>query len=82
MVKGTENALFRTTVRADGSLQLTYRGLPLCRYQADAGPGPTQCQAVYGSWSLVDRKAQLIRELRLPSDPAEGALGLLIGAAI
>ncbi len=42
-----------TTVRADGSTQLTYNGTPLYTYIKDAKPGDTVGQGVGGIWYVV-----------------------------
>lgn len=39
-----------TIVRADGTTQLTYNGMPLYFYQKDAAPGDTKGQGVGGVW--------------------------------
>lgn len=70
--EGLEADFLSTLVRPDGSSQLTYNGRPLYRYQADDGPGITQGQAVNGSWYLVDRDGELVREPQL--EPAEGGI--------
>jgi len=40
-----------TITRADGSLQVTYKGLPLYFFHSDANPGDTKGN--YTGWSLV-----------------------------
>ena len=40
-----------TITRSDGSLQVTYRGLPLYFFHSDAKPGDTKGN--YTGWSLV-----------------------------
>jgi predicted lipoprotein with Yx(FWY)xxD motif len=40
-----------TITRADGSLQVTYKGLPLYFFHNDSNPGDTKGN--YTGWSLV-----------------------------
>lgn len=42
-----------TTARADGSLQVTYKGTPLYFYVKDAKAGDTTGEGVGGVWSVV-----------------------------
>jgi predicted lipoprotein with Yx(FWY)xxD motif len=40
-----------TITRSDGSLQVTYKGLPLYFFHSDSNPGDTKGN--YTGWSLV-----------------------------
>ncbi|MBV9349706.1 MAG: hypothetical protein JO026_03065 [Patescibacteria group bacterium] len=42
-----------TITRADGTLQVTYNGMPLYFYNKDAKPGDTTGQGVGGVWFVV-----------------------------
>jgi predicted lipoprotein with Yx(FWY)xxD motif len=42
-----------TITRDDGTMQLTYNGLPLYRYIADKAPGDTTGEGVGGVWSVA-----------------------------
>lgn len=42
-----------TTARADGSLQVTYKGVPLYFFAKDTKPGDTSGNGVAGVWSVV-----------------------------
>lgn len=56
-------ALTSTTVRNDGSRQVTYNGHPLYYYIGDPGPGQVNCQAVVefgGGWYVVDGQGNKI----------------------
>jgi len=45
------NGALATITRDDGSLQVTYKGMPLYFFHKDARPGDTN--GVYASWQLV-----------------------------
>lgn len=47
------NGTVGTSTRADGSLQLTYGGLPLYYYGKDMKPGDTTGQGIGGVWYVV-----------------------------
>jgi predicted lipoprotein with Yx(FWY)xxD motif len=40
-------------MRADGSIQMTYNGMPLYFYAQDTQPGDTKGQGVEGVWFVV-----------------------------
>lgn len=42
-----------TITRDDGSMQLTYNGMPLYRFAADKAPGDTKGDGVAGLWSVA-----------------------------
>jgi predicted lipoprotein with Yx(FWY)xxD motif len=42
-----------TITRADGSAQLTYKGMPLYFWKSDVKPGDTTGNGVGGVWSVV-----------------------------
>lgn len=42
-----------TTMRADGTLQVTYNGMPLYFYSKDTTPGQTEGQGVGGVWYVA-----------------------------
>jgi predicted lipoprotein with Yx(FWY)xxD motif len=48
-----------TTVRRDGSLQLTFGGAPLYTYTGDRDPGDTNGQGAGGLWFVVDAPATI-----------------------
>jgi len=43
-----------TTTRTDGSLQVTYNGMPLYYWASDQKPGDTTGQNVGGVWFVVN----------------------------
>ena len=49
---GVDAALLGTVARADGTMQVTYKGQPLYRFASDQ-PGTTSGQGVGGVWFLV-----------------------------
>ena len=50
---GVSSAEAGTITRADGSTQVTYKGLPLYFYAGDTSSGDTNGQGVGGVWSVV-----------------------------
>ena len=60
---GLDPKLVGTTLRTDGTRQVTYRGHPLYYYEHDT-PGVILCQDVFefgGYWLLVNRRGNAIR---------------------
>jgi len=58
-----DQSLFATTVRRDGSRQVTYNRHPLYYYVGDRVPGEIKCQAVFeygGGWYVVDPRGTRI----------------------
>lgn len=53
-------SLFGTTIRTDGSEQLTVNGQPLYRYAPDAAPGDTGGQGFGGVWFVVGTDGNII----------------------
>ena len=61
---GVRRSLLGTTLRRDGSRQLTFGGRPLYFYVGDTGPGVVRCQNVLefgGLWLVVRPDARLVR---------------------
>ena len=50
---GADAAMFGTTPRRDGTMQVTYNKMPLYFYFQDKAPGDVNGQAVGGIWWLV-----------------------------
>jgi len=57
--------LISTTVRKDGSVQLTYNGWPLYYYFKDAAPGDLTGQAVGNVWWVVSGEGNPIKPAAL-----------------
>jgi predicted lipoprotein with Yx(FWY)xxD motif len=50
---GADQALLGTLVRPDGTVQVTYAGMPLYRFRSDMAAGDTRGQTVQGVWFVV-----------------------------
>jgi predicted lipoprotein with Yx(FWY)xxD motif len=50
---GIPSGTLGTTTRSDGTLQVTYKGMPLYTYAADTSAGQTSGQGVGGTWYVV-----------------------------
>jgi len=62
---GVSTDLISTTVRKDGSVQLTYNGWPLYYYFNDKAPGDTSGQAVGKVWWVVSGEGNPIKPAAL-----------------
>jgi predicted lipoprotein with Yx(FWY)xxD motif len=62
---GVSTALISTTLRKDGSKQLTYNSWPLYYFAADHAPGDTNGQAVGKVWWVVSGEGNLIKPATL-----------------
>ena len=51
--EGVDASFLGTTQRADGSMQVTYKGHPLYYYAQDKNPGDTLGEAVKNVWYVV-----------------------------
>jgi|RhiMetdeSRZDD1v2_1073273.scaffolds.fasta_scaffold40523_3 predicted lipoprotein with Yx(FWY)xxD motif len=51
--EGVDSSMLGTVTRADGSLQVTYNGWPLYRFQGDTTLGETNGQATDNLWFLI-----------------------------
>lgn len=50
---GVPGAELATTTRSDGTLQVTFKKMPLYAYSGDSAPGQANGQGVGGVWSVV-----------------------------
>jgi predicted lipoprotein with Yx(FWY)xxD motif len=58
--EGIDASLLGTTERSDGSLQLTYNGMPLYFYSQDSAAGDTNGQGVGGVWYVVNPAGEAV----------------------
>jgi predicted lipoprotein with Yx(FWY)xxD motif len=54
---GVSAANLGTVARSDGSLQVTYKGMPLYRYTGDSKAGDANGQGVAGIWFVIPASA-------------------------
>jgi predicted lipoprotein with Yx(FWY)xxD motif len=59
--QGADASLLGTTTRKDGSLQVTYKAMPLYYYAKDKAPGDTTGQDVGKVWYVVDATGKVIK---------------------
>jgi predicted lipoprotein with Yx(FWY)xxD motif len=59
--EGVDSTLIATTQRKDGTLQVTYKGMPLYYFAADNAPGDTNGQGVGKVWFAVSADGSLIQ---------------------
>jgi predicted lipoprotein with Yx(FWY)xxD motif len=64
--------LLGTTERDDGSLQVTYDGMPLYHYAPDQEPGQIEGQGVGGIWWVVSPDGQAITDEAPAASPGGG----------
>ncbi len=74
---GVSSALISTTLRADGSTQLTYNGWPLYHFEKDQKPGDTNGQAVNNVWWVVSGEGNPIKPATVELTPT-GKLGNIL----
>lgn len=63
-------ALISTTVRKDGSVQLTYNGWPLYYYAKDSAPGDTNGQSIGKVWWVVSGEGNPIKPATVVLTPS------------
>lgn len=61
--EGVERSLLGTAVRADGSEQVTYAGMPLYHFAGDARPADTNGQGLGEVWFVVSPVGEIIEGL-------------------
>lgn len=60
--EGVEASLLETSERQDGTLQVTYNGMPLYYFADDAEPGDTNGQGIGDVWFVLSPEGEPIRE--------------------
>ena len=73
-------SLISTTLRKDGSTQLTYNGWPLYYYAKDATPGDVSGQAVGKVWWVVSGEGNPIKPATVALTPTEKLGQILVDA--
>jgi predicted lipoprotein with Yx(FWY)xxD motif len=59
---GVDSTLLNTVTRADGSLQVTYNGWPLYRFQGDSTLGDTNGQGMENLWFLISPTGDSVQQ--------------------
>jgi predicted lipoprotein with Yx(FWY)xxD motif len=59
---GLDQSKVATTMRTDGTTQITYAGHPLYRFMQDTAPGQTNGEAVGGIWFAVDASGAQVKK--------------------
>ena len=73
---GVDASLLGTTIRDDGSVQVTYSGWPLYFFAGDAAPGDLAGQGVNDVWFVVSPTGEmLMMEGDLDEDTSMGGYG-------
>lgn len=73
--EGVDENLLGTTERDDGSMQVTYDGLPLYYFAGDQAAGDTNGQAVGDVWWVVAPDGEKITDDQVSQNDTSGALG-------
>ena len=75
---GLDASLLGTTMRSDGTTQVTYAGRPLYTYSGDAAPGDTNGQGVntFGAlWWVVDPSGNVVKTAAQQPTSSGGGYG-------
>jgi predicted lipoprotein with Yx(FWY)xxD motif len=59
---GVDSSLLGTTMRDDGTTQVTYAGHPVYTYSGDGAAGDTNGEGVGGIWFLVSAKGEAVMQ--------------------
>ena len=78
---GVDSVLISTTLRTDGSKQLTYNGWPLYYYFKDKAAGDTTGQAVNNVWWVVSGEGNPIKPATVALTPTEKLGNILVDDA-
>jgi len=78
---GVAAADFGTTTRTDGTVQTTYKGMPLYYFANDAAAGDTNGDWVNGVWHLIELKSEPIIPEPVPVSSTSRDVQFLVDAA-
>ena len=78
---GVNATVISTTVRKDGSVQLTYNGWPVYYWYKDKAPGDTTGQAVDSTWWVISGEGNPIKPAALAITPTEKLGKILVDGA-
>lgn len=59
---GVDGSLLGTTDRSDGTVQVTYNGMPLYYFADDGSPGDTNGQGIGDVWFVVSTEGEPIQQ--------------------
>jgi predicted lipoprotein with Yx(FWY)xxD motif len=76
--EGVATALISTTIRTDGSVQVTYNGWPLYYFAKDQKPGDTNGQAVGNVWWVVSGEGNPIKPASVVITPTDKLGNILV----
>ena len=76
--EGIDTNLISTTLRTDGSAQLTYNGWPLYHFEKDSAPGDTNGQGVGNVWWVVSGEGNPIKPATVALTPTEKLGNILV----
>ena len=78
---GARSGLLGTLTRDDGSMQVSYNGMPLYYFSKDSGAGETNGQGVGGNWFVVSATGDMVKAQVSPSASPSTGTGGGAGAA-
>lgn len=73
--EGTDEGLLGSTERDDGSMQVTYDGLPLYYFAGDEAAGDTNGQGVGGIWWVIAPDGEKITDEQVSRNDTSSGLG-------
>jgi predicted lipoprotein with Yx(FWY)xxD motif len=69
---GVSGSNLGTVARSDGTLQVTYKGMPLYHYTGDAKPGDANGQGLAGIWFVIPASASTAATTPTTAKPSGG----------
>jgi predicted lipoprotein with Yx(FWY)xxD motif len=81
---GADGSLLSTFKRTDGSMQVTYNGMPLYRFSKDTNPGDVMGEGVAGIWYVVSPKGVEVMApaTATPVPTATGSASLMVASNV